>query len=67
MDIKRKVTYLDGSVQSTYGYGHWIPIPAACVSPHILDQLASLNRDDQPRYVVECVEGQGVFEYVQDD
>lgn len=64
MDIKRKITFTDGSTVSSFGHGDWIPIPPSCVSPHVLDQLAELASVGSSIYVVEVVSGQGRFEYV---
>lgn len=64
MNIRRKVTYLDGSVSSSDAYGEWIPLPASCVSPHVLDQLAELESVGSSVYVVDVVPGQGMFEYI---
>jgi hypothetical protein len=64
MNIRRKVTYTDGSIHMSHSYGEWNPIPPTCVAPHILDQLAELESVDSSIYVVEVIPGQGMFEYV---
>lgn len=63
MEILRKVTFTDGSVLSSYGHGHWIPIPEDCVPMWVLDQLHRGSQDKMLSYAKQDVDGQGVFEY----